>query len=650
MTMWNSDFPGYAADTDPLYQSIPFFLGVREGRAYGIYFDNSYRSSFDMGKEDRSRYSFGAEGGELSYYFFAGPEPTAIVQRFTELVGRMPLPPLWSLGYQQCRWSYAPDARVREIARTFREKKIPADVIYLDIDYMEGYRIFTWSRQKFPDPRALVNDLAADGFKVAVIVDPGIKQDSTYHAYRTGLAGDHFLKRPDGSVYIGKVWPGECAFPDFSREATRRWWGDQFKELIDIGVRGWWTDMNEPSVFDVPVKTIDLDVIHFDDGFRTPHARNHNLYGLQMTQATYDGVRRLLPAERPFVLTRASFAGGQRYAAAWTGDNVASWEHLRMVIPMCLNLSISGQPFVGSDIGGFIDSPDGELYARWLQLGVFTPLMRTHTVINSADQEPWSYGPAFEEINRRTIELRYRLLPYLYTAMEKASRTGVPPMRPLFFDDVGNTHTLNTETEFFFGDAMLVAPVLKAGERRRSLRLPRGSWCDFRTGERLGGDTWITADAPLEQIPVFVKAGSIIPLQAVEQHVGAVPFPGLTLLIYPGESGDGSLYEDDGKSFDYESGSFLRREFRKRMDGNEIVLSLNPSGGTFRPARTTIDIEFLAQPAVPTSVRVNGKKLAQRVGRELPEGEDGWIFVPDLKIVRVRIRETTAPIEIRLTP
>ncbi len=256
MTMWNSDIPAYTAGTDPLYQTIPFFLGKRGGKTYGIFFDNTYRSSFDMGKESRDQYSFGAEGGPLEYYFFAGPDPRTVIRRFTELVGRMPIPPRWSLGYQQSRWSYTPEARVRQIARGFRENRIPCDVLYLDIDYMDGYRVFTWNPTGFPDPRTLVRDLAADGFRTAVILDPGIKTDSTYAAYRSGLQGDVFLKYPDGRIFVGDVWPGRCAFPDFTSDGARRWWGDQLAALAETGIRGWWNDMNEPSVFNVPTKTV----------------------------------------------------------------------------------------------------------------------------------------------------------------------------------------------------------------------------------------------------------------------------------------------------------------------------------------------------------------------------------------------------------
>ncbi|HEY6952412.1 MAG TPA: TIM-barrel domain-containing protein, partial [Bacteroidota bacterium] len=458
-TMWNSDIPAYKADTDPLYQSVPFFYGIKNGRAYGIFFDNTYWASFDFGKESGQRYSFGAQGGEINYYFFAGPTPAKILSRYTELVGRMPLPPRWSLGYQQCRWSYYPESRVRALASTFRRKKIPCDVIYLDIDYMEGYRIFTWSSKNFPDPKKMISDLAKDGFKIVVIVDPGIKVDSLYPAYQSGLSHDLFLKYPDGKPFIGTVWPGECVFPDFSNPAARIWWGNNFKVLADAGVRGFWNDMNEPSVFNGPDKTVALDVVHYDNGLYTSHAKNHNTYGMLMTQGTYEGLRAIRPNERPFVLTRASYAGGQRYSAAWTGDNESRWDNLEMALSMSLGMSISGQPFVGSDIGGFIGSPSGELFARWLELGVFTPLMRGHSVINSRNMEPWAFGPKFEAINRKTIDLRYTFLPYIYTAMAQASETGIPAMRPMVFEYPDDASFIWNADEFMIGDDILVAPV-----------------------------------------------------------------------------------------------------------------------------------------------------------------------------------------------
>ena len=625
LTMWNTDIPAYRADTDPLYESIPFFYGIRNGRAHGIFFDNPYHTSFDMGKESDTRYSFGAAGGEINYYFFFGPSPKEILSRFTELVGRMPLPPLWSLGYQQCRWSYTPEKRVREIARNFRARKIPADVIYLDIDYMDGYRIFTWNKERFPDPTGMIRDLFREGFKIAVIVDPGIKQDPSYGAFRSGLTGDHFVKYPDGKLFIGKVWPGECAFPDFSNAPARQWWGDQFKILADAGVRGWWNDMNEPSVFDVPTKTVDLSVIHKDEGRMTTHAKNHNTYGMQMTQATYEGVKRLIPNERPFVLTRASYAGGHRYSAAWTGDNVASWEHLQMAVPMCLNLSISGQPFVGTDIGGFVGYPTGELFARWLQLGVFTPLMRAHSVINERNKEPWEYGPEFEAVNRRTIELRYRLLPYIYTTMKQASETGIPAMRPLVFEFPSDREYIWNEQEFMFGDHLLVAPVLWEGATTRSLRLPEGTWYDFWTGKRYEGKTRVTVDAPMDRIPIFVRGGVVIPLQPVMQYVGEKPLDPLTLVAFPGDQVTSLYYEDDGISFAYEKGEYMERSIVQKMVSGRREVVLGKAEGTFKPVQRYAIVKMIDVGAKPVSIVKGSSKLTLILQDDLGKKE-GWYY------------------------
>ena len=646
MTMWNSDLPGYKADWDPLYQSIPFFYGINNGRAYGIFLDNSYWTSFDMGKESPTEYSFGAQGGELNYYFFYGPAPKKILSRFTELVGRMPLPPRWSLGYQQSRWSYAPEARVREIAGGFRDRKIPCDVIYLDIDYMEGYRIFTWSRKNFPDPKRMIADLAQDGFKIAVIVDPGIKADTAYHAYRSGLAGDHFLKYPDGRIFIGKVWPGECAFPDFTSKAAREWWGGQFAGLVEAGVLGWWNDMNEPSVFDVPTKTIDLSVIHDDNGLKTTHAKNHNVYGMQMTRATYDGIRNLLPDKRPFVLTRASYAGGHRYSSAWTGDNIASWEHLEMALPMCLNLSISGQTFVGTDIGGFIGNPSGELFARWLQLGVFAPLMRAHSEINAPSKEPWVYGTEFTKINRETIELRYKLLPYIYNVMYKASATGMPAMRPLIFEYPEDGRYIYSDKEFMFGEHLLIAPVLWEGSTQRSVALPQGEWFDYWTGKKYTGGKTIMVDAPLHYIPILVRAGAIIPSQQVVQYSDQAPIDPLTLTVYPVPFMESSqsiasadYYEDDGVSFEYQKGVFMKRTMTQTVvQGSTTITASNPEGSYIPPRRSVI-VEIVDVGSVPRSVQLNGKRLRRTHSSEFRKLLQGWTYSDSKKVLSVKVED-----------
>jgi alpha-glucosidase len=616
LTMWNYDIPAYKADTDPLYEAIPFFYGIRRGVGYGIFFDNTYYSFFNMGKEDPRQYSFGATDGELNYYFIYGPKPAEVLAKFSQLIGTSPMPPRWALGYQQCRWSYYPESRVREIASTFRSKNIPCDAIYLDIHYMDGYRCFTWDSTRFPNPKKMTSDLARDGFKIVTIIDPGIKYDSSYWVFDSGMRGDHFVKYPDGKYFTGTVWPGECVFPDFTRDATRTWWGSLYAELLDAGIKGFWNDMNEPSVFDTPNKTFPLNVMHDDRGMRTDHRKNHNIYGMQMVRGTYDGVKDLRPNERPFVLTRANYAGGNRYSAAWTGDNISSWEHLEMAIPMCLNLSLSGQPFVGTDIGGFVGSPNGELYTRWLQFGTFTPLMRTHTELGSKDQEPWSYGPEYEAINRKSIELRYKLLPYLYTQFYTAERRGTPIMRPVFYDFPDDQDLYFTSNEFLFGRDILVAPILWEGATKRDVRLPAGDWYDYWTNEKISGPKYFTTNAPIDRIPIFVRAGAILPTQQVMQYADQTAIDPLTLEIFPSQKSSTLLYEDDGISFDYRNGKYCLRKIEWSSGDAKSELVMDTPEGSYKPEKRNLVVKIFDWKKKPSRVLAGNKVLVM--------GSTGW--------------------------
>ncbi|HTR82537.1 MAG TPA: glycoside hydrolase family 31 protein [Bacteroidota bacterium] len=638
MTDWNSDIPAYTPGTDPLYQSIPFFLGMQNGKFYGIFFDNTFRSSFDMGKESQRYYSFGAEGGTIDYYFFYGPSPKKVLERFTELTGRMNLPPKWALGYQQCRWSYSPEAKVRDIAENFRKRNIPCDVIYLDIDYMDGYRCFTWSKENFPNPQKMVSDLAHDGFKIVTIIDPGIKKDSTYWVYQEGARGNHFVRKADSAVFIGPVWPGDCAFPDFANTDARIWWGGLYKDLVKTGIKGFWNDMNEPSVFDVPSKTFPLDARHNVDGEVETHAEIHNVYGMEMARGTYEGLLKLQPNERPFVLTRAGYAGTQRYSAAWTGDNVSSWEHLAMAMPMCMNFGLSGQPFVGPDIGGFIGTPTGEMYTRWLEYGVFLPLCRSHSVKGSINKEPWAFGENFEAINRKFIELRYRLLPYLYTEFYKASVTGVPIMRPLMLEFPEDKTTYRIDTQFMVGGDILVSPVVEAGSTTRRMYLPAGNWYDFWTREKIAGGKWIEAAAPIDRIPIFVRAGSVIPMQQVVQYSDQAPADPLTFEIFPSDTAHGLCYEDDGISFDYRKGMYRSVDVDVKIEGNVISLERSKAKGTFTPAARSVVFAINGVTRRPGSISIRGVSISE--AKTLEEVKEGWIFDASQKCLSIKTMDT----------
>ncbi len=638
MTDWNYDIPAYTPATDPIYQSIPFFLGMKDGKFYGIFFDNTFRTSFDMGKESDHYYSFGADGGAINYFFFYGPSPKKVIERFTELTGRMNLPPKWSLGYQQSRWSYYPEAKVRDIAENFRNRKIPCDVIYLDIDYMDGYRCFTWNKENFPNPRKMVSDLASDGFKLVTIIDPGIKKDTAYWVYKEGARGKNFVLNADSSLFIGPVWPGNCAFPDFANSKARVWWGALYTDLVKVGIKGFWNDMNEPSVFDVPTKTFPMDAIHNVDGEKETHAEIHNIYGMQMARGTYEGLRRLRPNERPFVLTRAGYAGTQRYSAAWTGDNVSSWEHLAMAMPMCMNFGLSGQPFVGPDIGGFIGTPSGEMYTRWLQYGVFLPLCRSHSVQGSINKEPWAFGEEFAHINKKFIELRYKLMPFLYTEFYKSSTTGLPIMRPLMLEFPDDKTTYRLDTQFMVGSDLLVSPVLEAGSTSRRMYLPKGEWYDFWTRKKIAGGKWIEAPAPLDRLPVFVRAGAVIPMQQVVQFTDQAPADPLTFEIFPSSEAQGSCYEDDGISFDYQQGIYWTADVKVSVNRQVTTIEMSAARGDYHPSKRSVVFALNGVEQKPKAILVGNAHVPEV--SSLSNATEGWLYDQELQRVSIKLPDS----------
>ena len=638
--MWNSDFPGYDNNDDPLYQSHPFFIGVRQFnspeadafpsfQAYGIFFDNTYRTYFNLGAGNRRFYSFRADRGSLDYYFFYGPGIKSVLSRYTELVGRMPLPPMWSLGYQQCRWSYYPESTVRTLANTFRDKAIPCDVIYLDIHYMDGYRCFTWDKSRFPDPAKMLSDLAAQGFKVVTIVDPGIKVDPGYFVYEAGLRGNHFVKYPDGQPFIGDVWPGPSHFTNYTVPASREWWGRLHKTFLEQGVAGFWNDMNEPAVWGRAVP----DVVQFtENGKSVSQKKIHNVFGLLMAQATYEGVRQLLPNRRPFVLTRAGFSGIQRYSAVWTGDNVANAENLEMSIRMCQGLGLSGVPFVGSDVGGFNETPTPELYARWIEAGVFTPFLRTHTVMNSNSQEPWSFGDGVEDISRRYIGLRYQLMPYLYNAFKQSSATGVPVMRPMFleFQDDPECYQDQNALQYFFGEDLLVAPVTQMGNSLRRLYLPAGRWTNFWTEKAYEGKQYIIIEAPLDRLPLFVREGGMLFSREVQQYVGEQPLKELAVDVYPAQASNRLLYEDDGASFEHEKGAFCETPFTITRQEQTLNIEIGDRHGSYVPAGRVLHLRVHGQRTAPSRISAGGVALEK----------SRWQFDAQKQIVDIQFSDT----------
>ena len=619
VTNWVTDQYAYGKEQDPLYKAIPFYIGLHNNMAYGIFFDNSFSTHFDFSHERRNVTSFWADGGEMNYYFFYGPALSKVVQSYTDLTGTPELPPLWALGYHQSKWSYYPEKRVKEIARNFRKLKIPCDAIYLDIDYMDGFRCFTWDNKRFPDPKRMVRELETSGFKTVVMIDPGIKIDRDYWVYQEALENDYFCKRADGPVMTGKVWPGPCSFPDFTNPDVRRWWAGLYEDFMkESGVHAVWNDMNEPAVMEVPTKTAPLDMRHDYDGHPCSHRKAHNVYGMQMVRATYKGVKKTVFPKRPFVITRAAFAGTQRYSCTWTGDNVATWEHLWIANVQVQRMCMSGYSFVGSDIGGFAEQPNGELFARWIQLGVFHPFCRVHSSGDHGDQEPWSFDEEVTGIVRKFIELRYQLLPYLYTMFWKYVREGLPMLKSLVYYDQEDPQTHFRTDEFIFGEQILVCPIQEPNAKGRRMYIPRGRWHNYWTGEIVegGAEKWIAAD--IDKIPLFIKEGAIIPKYPVQQYVGEKKIEQLTLNVYFKKGIEQStVYEDAQDGYDYRKGEYSVRNFRLNGKDKDLIIQqykdgsyitsyetfkVNLIGLTFRIERIEVDNEEVGL----NEVRLNG--------------------------------------------
>jgi alpha-glucosidase len=618
-TMWNTDAYGWEQGTDPLYKDIPFFMALRNGVSYGIFLDNTYRTNFDFGKASRDFYSFGADGGALDYYFFYGPHPKKVVENFTQLVGRTPLPPLFALAYQQSRYSYFPESQVREIAAEYRKRKIPLDVLYLDIDYQQDNRPFTVNRERFPNMEGMVKDLAAEGIKTVMISDLHIAKLPGYKPYDEGMAKGYFMKNPDGSVFVGKVWPGDSVFPDFMRPEVRAWYGSLYAGYVKMGVRGFWNDMNEPSVFFRPDKTMPLDVQSDVSGRTADQREIHNVLGMENVHATHDGLVALQPNIRPLVLTRAAYAGTQRYAATWTGDNTSSWDHMRISIPELINLGLSGFAFVGDDIGGYRGGPTAELLTRWMELGAFNPFYRNHAEKGSRNREPWVDGPEHEAIRKKYIEQRYRMLPYIYTSMEESSRTGVPLMRPLSLEFPDDPLLPLYDEGFMFGNDLLVAPKVRTFTKPYFVPMPKFEWYDYWTGlkfkpdKELLGERGIEVDPPLDVLPVYVRAGAIIPQQPVVQHVEEQPQGPLEVRVYPGPDCHGELYQDDGNTLNYLKGEFVRVHFNCEAAAGQVNVSVSAPEGTYKPWFQQMQIVVYGIPK-PSAVTVDGNSVTNWTG------------------------------------
>jgi len=617
-----------SVEYDPYYVSIPFFYHQAgpAGAMAASFVDNAYRGSYEFSRPDEYRIHFA--GGQYTEYIFAGPAMPDILEAYTWLTGRTAPPPLWSLGYHQCRWaSYTQDA-VETLAQRHRDAGIPCDALWLDIEYMDGYRVFTWDTDLFPDAAGMLKRLSDKGFRVITIIDPGVKHDPGYWVYDQAVERDVLCRTEGGDTYIGQVWPGNTAFPDFATEEARAWWGQLNADHVRSGLAGIWNDMNEPATGD-----IDPRAMRFNRG-RESHERYHNQYALLMAMGTTQGLRAAMPDRRTFVLSRAGFAGIQRYAANWMGDNQSRWDHLWVSIPMGTGLGLSGQAFVGADIGGFAGNSNAELYLRWMQYGALTPFCRNHSEIGNVDQYAWAWGEAVQSIVREALRLRYRLMPYLYAAFLTASETGAPVQRPLVFDHQGDLLVRDINDEYLFGRDLLVAPVLQPGQTSRQVYLPEGDWYDWHSGARFDGHNFLVAPTPMEHIPVFARGGAVIPMwpEAPASTDGYHPAVIELHLFVPTVDGEhrSLLQEDDGLTFAAERGQRYRTELTLTRAGHRLELRADVDGQGY-PEFAREAFRLVVHGARPTSVRLHGEDVpAVDGGFLLPNAGQGMVVELDV--------------------
>lgn len=572
---WNSDIPqAHTDDYKALYKSIPFMIVKDSENVYGLFFDNTFKSYMDMCKESDEYFAYAADGGNLDYYFMGGKTIKEVISNYTYLTGRTPLPKLWTLGYMQCRWGYECGEDIESVAMNFRKNRIPCDSVQYDIDYMEGFRVFTFDEENYGKKGELFKKLKDnEGFKPVVIIDPGVKVDKGYFMYDEGHANNYFAKDPETKEdYINEVWPGDAVYPDFGNKAVRDWWGTHIRDLAEWGVEGIWNDMNEPASFrgELP-----KDVIFTDEGREITHSEMHNVYGHYMGKATYEGFKKAT-GERPFVITRACYAGTQKYSTIWTGDNQSLWAHLQMMIPQLCNLGMSGYAIAGVDIGGFGADTTKELLARWIEAAFMSTFFRNHCAKGNINQEPWLFGDEIMDIYRKYVELHYQFIPYIYDLLKETENTGIAPMRPLVLEYENDETTFNLNSEYMVGPSMLIAPVTEPGVSKKMVYLPEGEWYDYFTHEKHTGKQWILKDAPLDTCPIYIKAGSIIPMYEVMQYVGEKPYDTLKLLKTPGYA-EYTHYQDNGTDFKYHDGEYNLYKF---SGDEEVSTEIMHSGYT----------------------------------------------------------------------
>jgi alpha-glucosidase (family GH31 glycosyl hydrolase) len=612
---YNTQRGGYETPLPTMNLNVPLLCSTN---GYALYFDNTFKGIFDLGRTDSTTFSYTAAGGEISLYFLEGRSIPEQLDKYTWLTGRQPLPPRWAFGFIQSKNRYASESEVRSIARTIRDRGFPCDAIVLDLAWFKNMGDLSWDTAAWPAHRQLVEDLLANGMKTLLITEPYIVQPSS--AFTPAAEKRYLATDSSGQPYLLNNWWScrncAAALLDMTNPDARRWWWSRHPEPFggstEPFVSGIWTDLGEPE--------------RHPEGMRHylgSAGRIHNIYNLLWARTIFEGFNELRPGKRVVNLTRSGFAGIQRYGVlTWSGDVARSFGGLAVQLPMLLNMGMSGIAYHGSDLGGYARMPTTpELYIRWMQLGMFSPTARAHGAgenVHGFPTEPWMFGPEAEDISRAYIRLRYAFLPYIYTLAFQNYSTGMPLARPLFFADPDDPRLLNEASSYLWGDAFVVSPVLEPGVSTKKVYLPKGTWVNFWTDELLtGGDSSIV-EAPLDRMPLFVRAGAVIPTAPVMLHTGERPIDTVIVLIYArkGTSDSFTMYEDDGESQEYQHGVFALTTFSQDWihgkEGYELVLGVGNAEGSFtgQPVRRTYLHEVHLVPHAPLHVTAGGEELS----------------------------------------
>jgi alpha-glucosidase len=635
LDMVNVDWAGYSEFTDPLYINIPFFYGIREGQAYGIFLNNVAEPFFQMDPTSNGVLTYGAASGELDSFTFVGPQPQQVANAYARITGFPLLPPEWTLGYHQSRYGYSSQDQILQVAGALRELSIPCDAIYLDIDYMNAQQAFTWNPATFPAPLQMNAELTQLGFHQINIIEPLIAV--TDQLWLAAASSGFLLTTPSGDPLITSLWYGYSGFIDFTKDTARTWFIDNLKTFLANGMSGTWNDLDEPASTFIPQATYNYN------GDPRLDFQSRDAYALNFTSASQQAMRELRPNLRSWSLSRSGFSGIQRYSANWSGDTNSTWDSLRVSVQLTSHMALSGQNQFGHDIGGFLGSPSAELFVRWLEFAAYTPFFRNHAMNTSAPREPWVFGEPYTTIIRDTINERYRMLPYLYSLFQHSSTSADPVVAPLPFYFPNDMATYNQDQEFMLGPSLLVAPVATEGAVSRSVYLPGGvNWIDLYTEQIYTGGQTITASAPLEYIPVYVREGAILPFGPVMQYVGDPSVsPQLQLNFYPGADANFALYEDDGATMAYNSGAYRTTQISRQQIAGETDLAISRAGGNWNPAGPRyFDVQVHDQYSAPSTVLVNGIAILPAASEDSLSASDwGWFYSATSNRLMIKLQD-----------